>query len=177
MHKDLNSVKGGTTAMTATWFKLGLNPPLTLQNKFENKSPLNSGDERTSRGATKLTSLAGAVLNHKDDKKGHHKVVNNFFEVSRISDLFSRIYPDLNLQRVLGYTQSSPDTSNTRYGSHCDAATELLVHLDTYLELFEILRDGKGTRTCTIIENKACLGLKDEATITELVVCLCMHGQ
>lgn len=81
MHKEMNSVKGGATAMAGAWSKLGLKPPIPLRNKYEVKDTSISGDEKVSRGAVKLTSLAGAIINHKDDKKGAHQVINNYFEV------------------------------------------------------------------------------------------------
>lgn len=43
MHKDLNSVKGGNTAMMAAWADLGLVPPVLLANK-QNASTLREVD-------------------------------------------------------------------------------------------------------------------------------------
>ncbi|CDO75906.1 hypothetical protein BN946_scf184768.g8 [Trametes cinnabarina] len=102
MHKDLNSVKGGNAAMMAAWTDLELKPPILLANK-ENASALRDIDvdavigasslllnedltaaelralESSARGAVKLTSLAGALFNHKDSKKGHHDTYNFYF--------------------------------------------------------------------------------------------------
>jgi len=39
----------------------------------------------------------------------------------------------------LGYQVPFPDTSNIRYHSHCNAASELLVHLLLYKEFLELV--------------------------------------
>ncbi|KAG8736414.1 hypothetical protein FRC10_009332, partial [Ceratobasidium sp. 414] len=74
MHKELNAVKGSAAAMGAAWGKLCWNPPIPLQNKYEQKES-SAGDEKAPRGGVKLTSLDGAVMNHKDEKKGYHESV------------------------------------------------------------------------------------------------------
>lgn len=48
-------------------------------------------------GAVKLTSLAGALFHHKDDKKGHQDFLRIFFEAAE----------------AIGYAIKFPDTSNT----------------------------------------------------------------
>lgn len=87
MHKELNAVKGGVTSMAAVWSKLGLAPPIQLKNKFESAqsatvdSQANPRKQEGDRGAVKLTSLAGAIFNHKDDKRGQQDTYRYFFEV------------------------------------------------------------------------------------------------
>ncbi|EUC65941.1 hypothetical protein RSOL_503290 [Rhizoctonia solani AG-3 Rhs1AP] len=119
MHKELNVVKGGVANMISAWKELNLTPPIPLLNKFEaqkNKDPDNS-----TRGVIKLTSLAGALFNNKDDKKGYHSTVDGFF------------------QKEFGHSKRFPDTSNTRFGSHCEAATEIVLHFARIQEAYEVL--------------------------------------
>lgn len=90
MHKELNAVKGGVAAMGAAWFELKLEPPIPLRNKFESAASIGGSQadpqvkSESSRGAAKLTMLAGAIFNHKDDKKGQHHTYKYHFEVSNI---------------------------------------------------------------------------------------------
>ena len=110
--------------MKAFWITAGLIPLVKLMNidnawaAASGSSAAKTNAESVSQGGgTKLTSLAGAIFNHKDEKKGQADTYRIFFE------------------RELGYMISFPDTSNTRYGSHCLAAAELLVHRELYIKL------------------------------------------
>ncbi|CDO74216.1 hypothetical protein BN946_scf185043.g268 [Trametes cinnabarina] len=164
MHKDLNSVKGGNAAMMAAWTDLELKPPILLANK-ENASALRDIDvdavigasslllnedltaaelcalESSARGAVKLTSLAGALFNHKDSKKGHHDTYNFYF------------------REVVGHSLRFPNTSNTCYQSHCTAAAELLVHHQQYLNFLVIIRDRKERPGFNHLEENVYKGL------------------
>jgi hypothetical protein len=101
MHKELNSVKGGNARMMEFWKKAGLTGPIPLMNR-DNAAAAIAGpssartrvENVTQAGAVKVASLAGALFNHKDDKKGHHDIFRIFFE------------------SMLGYIFSFPDTSN-----------------------------------------------------------------
>ena len=83
MHKELNAVKGGNTAMMAWWQDQdpSIPGPCLLANKDnaatlhdilleDDLSSLNSAERRaldvSAAGAVKLASLAGALFNHKD---------------------------------------------------------------------------------------------------------------
>jgi hypothetical protein len=126
MHKELNAVKGGDAAMRSFWIGTEFDPPMKLMN-IDNARAAASGsltalknaETASQGGGTKLTSLAGAIFKHKDEKKGQADTFRIFFE------------------REIGYMIRFPDTSNTRYQSHCLAAGELLVHLDLYLKLLD----------------------------------------
>ncbi|KAJ2977047.1 hypothetical protein NUW54_g11471 [Trametes sanguinea] len=181
MHKDLNSVKGGSSAMAMAWGELGTTPPLLLTNK-ENTSALKGVDldvlaaassllstedltaaelralESSTRGGVKLTSLAGALFNHKDDKKGHHDTYAFYF------------------RETVGQPLRFPDTSNTRYGSHCAAAAELLVNREHYLRFLEVIRDRKERPGFNNMEENVYRGLQDVPTLTELAI-LALYGQ
>ncbi|KAF8594924.1 hypothetical protein BDV93DRAFT_564910 [Ceratobasidium sp. AG-I] len=159
MHKELNAVKGGVTQMMKMWAKNNLTPPMALRNKFEaSKTDINARPNEDSRGAVKLASLLGAILNNKDDKKGQHETYRFSF------------------QQQFGYSAIFPDTSNTRYGSHCDAAAELLVNLDIYISFLQQVHDAKGTPGFTNIESNAFMGLQNIETLTELAV-LALYAQ
>ncbi|KAG1851408.1 hypothetical protein F4604DRAFT_1934096 [Suillus subluteus] len=99
-------------------------------------------------GAQKVLELAGAVFRHKDDK-GQQDSLHYYFEVE------------------LGYRIQWPDTSNTRYHSHSDAACEYLVNDTLYLTFLELVPLKKESQTSTNIEynvywNFMCLKTKQE---------------
>ncbi|KAG8705918.1 hypothetical protein FRC09_002694 [Ceratobasidium sp. 395] len=84
MHKELNAVKGGVGSMAKAWESCSLTPPIALKNKFEAAKPLQGQPtSQYMRGAVKLASLAGALFNNKDDKKGYQSTVDHFFEVTQ----------------------------------------------------------------------------------------------
>ncbi|QRV88435.1 hypothetical protein RhiJN_16453 [Ceratobasidium sp. AG-Ba] len=159
MHKELNAVKGGVAQMANIWDNHQLTPPIPLQNKFEaEKSMYGAQKNHYSRGAIKLVTLAGALFNNKDDKKGYQSTIDHFFE------------------KVFGYSKRFPDTSNTRYGSYCDAAAELILNLDAYILLMAYLRDAKTTTSFTNIELNVFRALQDAPTLTELAT-LALYAQ
>ncbi|KDN43886.1 hypothetical protein RSAG8_05879, partial [Rhizoctonia solani AG-8 WAC10335] len=158
MHKELNAVKGGALRMGIAWEELGLKPPIALPNKYETTGQNKTTTERSTRGGIKVASLAGAIFNNKDDKKGYQSTVDNFFEHS------------------LGYCSRFPDTSNTRYGSYCDAAMMLILHLDKYIQLVQTICFAKTAPGFNNIESNVLNGLQDIPTLTELIV-LVLYAQ
>ncbi|KAJ7577601.1 hypothetical protein C8J56DRAFT_1060765 [Mycena floridula] len=132
MHKGMNSVKGSTAAMAKYWKDNKLTGPIKLMNK-DNKAATQLGQsaaadrvvEMSQGGAVKLTSLAGAAFNHKDDKKGQHDTLKAYCVLQ------------------LGYSIDFPDTSNTRYQFHCRACDELLINRRLYLDFLDNVRDKK----------------------------------
>ncbi|KAE9401764.1 hypothetical protein BT96DRAFT_991765 [Gymnopus androsaceus JB14] len=123
MHKDLNAHKGACAQMAQYWEENKKTPPMLLMNK-DNAAAVEDGNasakarvEKASlRGGVKLTELMGLLLKNNNSKKGqqdHHGV---YFEAREHIGFFTRF----------------PDTSNTCYQSHCDAAAEILVHLPVY---------------------------------------------
>jgi hypothetical protein len=168
MHKDLNATKGGVKHMRGGWEKHGLTPPIPLKNIYEAAGAEVPEDSRTREsaddhasgvaGAVRLTSLAGALFNHKHDEKGIHNVARDwFFEMVGVACVF-------------------PDTSNTRYGSHCDAAIELLLNHELHLELMECIRTSKTRPGLNHMEQNIKDGLQDPSTLTELAV-LAIYAQ
>ena len=168
-HKNLNSVSGGNTSMMAWWAENNIAPPILLGNR-DNAAVLNNLDslddltpaeqhalESTTRGGVKAASLAGAIFNHKDDKKGQQDTFKWWFQNAGIPIAF-------------------PDTSNNRYGTYCVAAGILLLYLDKFLEFLEFVRDSKKKRGFTNMEKNLYNALKDPATLTELAV-LALYAQ
>ncbi|TFK82844.1 hypothetical protein K466DRAFT_499535, partial [Polyporus arcularius HHB13444] len=174
MHKDLNSFKGGNTAMMAEWGIRGLTPPILLANK-DNAATLRDVDtealaallpaempldglsaaelralQTSARGGVKLVSLAGAIFNHKDDKKGQQDSYAFYFT------------------EVVGQKLRFPDTSNTRYHTYGGGAAELITNLTHYIRFLEVVRNKKERPRFSHIEENVYAGLQDVRTLTEL---------
>jgi len=70
MHKDLNAVKAGAERISKVCEEAGKVPPIVLTNKFKAQAIPGTAVCRSDRGGLKLTSLVGALVKHKDPKKG-----------------------------------------------------------------------------------------------------------
>ncbi|KAJ7475256.1 hypothetical protein B0H11DRAFT_1810745, partial [Mycena galericulata] len=169
MHKDLNSFKGGNTEMMLEWKRLGLLSPILLANKenaallrnlldpAQPKDAVLSEDqfrafEASTCGGVKTAALAGAIFNNKDDKKGQADHHVDF------------------MTRSLGKQHCRfPDTSNTRFGSHGDAAGKLITYLPQYRDIMELIEWSKQNPSLTNIEKNLRDALNDIPTLTELV--------
>ena len=134
-HKDLNSVWGGYIAMSKWWEEHKQTPPILLANcdnaavladMVSDSNTITPAQERafetTACGGIKATQLAGALFNHKDDKKGHHNIFRFWW------------------QENVGGEFTFPDTSNTHFGSYCDGATAILAHLSQFTAYLEYYR-------------------------------------
>jgi hypothetical protein len=155
MHKELNSVEGGNTRMMVWWTENKIIGPIKLMNQ-DNAAAVSAGGtvgtraaEVSQGGAVKLTSLAGALFNHKDDKKGQHDTYRFYMEAT------------------FGYIISFLDTS---YQTHCLAAVEIMVHLEIYIQFLLLIKDKKDSRTLNHLEQNVLTGLRDTPTIHELCV-------
>lgn len=164
MHKDLNTVKGADKAMQEFWKEEGKTPPILLANKdntavlerCENSSEPSSAEKRAAevskRGASHATMLGGLICRNKDKKKGQQDTYNWYME------------------HHIGYHIPYPDVSNTRYGSHGEAAAVLVVYHDHFTKFMEFVRDAKDKPALTNIEKNFLNALKDMPTLTELCV-------
>ncbi|KAF8892405.1 hypothetical protein CPB85DRAFT_1482410 [Mucidula mucida] len=161
MHKEMNSVKGGVRAMTLFWESIGGPGPIKLMNKANSAAAANSAKgsaaethaaEVSEGGAVKLTSLVGAVFNHKDDKKGQQETFKSYFE------------------EFLGYRVSCPDTSNTRFQSHCNCAIFIILYLPQILKFMSHILYSKQKVSLNHMEANILAGLKDIPTLTKLAV-------
>ena len=167
-HKDLNTVRGGYAAMSALWNVLGLPGPVLLANRDndpviqERTTALKEGDvptlaqqrafEKSARGAIKTAEIAGAIFNHKDNKKGHHDVFRFWW------------------WEHVGTPFTFPDTSNNRFQSYCDAAAALLLYRDVFIEFLEHLRINKQNSRLNHMEQNLWNALHCEATLAEFAV-------
>ncbi|THH15369.1 hypothetical protein EUX98_g9475 [Antrodiella citrinella] len=173
MHKAMNSEKWGATFMEAWWTsvmaqKMGAeaDTPMWLFNKANAaavadetaSSSKELAKQSTKRGGVKTTDLAGGIFHHKYHKKGQQDNFRWYFAA------------------ILGYMIQFPDTSNTHFGSHGMAATELLTHLSIYLEFLEIVRRVKDAGTFNNMEKNLYSALQDCGTLSELVV-LALYSQ
>ncbi|KZP26120.1 hypothetical protein FIBSPDRAFT_819832, partial [Athelia psychrophila] len=68
------------------------------------------------------------------------------------------------LENRIGYMVRFPGTSSTRYGSHGEAAAELIIRRDFYLQFLELVRDVKEKGTFTNIEDNIYHGIQDIPT-------------
>jgi hypothetical protein len=169
MHKDLNSFKGGNDEMMLEWKRLGVLGPILLANKdnaallrnlldpAHPKDAVLTDDqfrafEASTRGGIKTAALVDAIFNNKDDKKGQADRHVDFMTCS------------LGKQH-----RRFPDTSNTRFGSHGDAAAELATYLPQYREIMELIEWSKQNPSLTNIEKNLRDALNDIPTLTELV--------
>ncbi|KAF9236179.1 hypothetical protein BU15DRAFT_77278 [Melanogaster broomeanus] len=169
MHKELNGVKGGCAEMAACWEESGFERPVLLANKdnaatLKGISDTDNTDARTmaelrafevsGQGGPKTTSIAGAIFNNKDDKKGLQDVHRQYFAAIKGP----------------GGSTTFPDTSNVRYQSHCFAAEELITYLDNYIALLIQTRYKKEKRNFSHMEENLFNALNDTPTLTELAV-------
>jgi len=166
-HKDLNTFKYGVARMNSGWEERKQTPPVLLANKANaatiqlganaDSAAVQRAVDSSSRRGLKASSLAGALFNHSDDKKGYQDIHHNFMMIHK--------------QRIHGIKDHSrfPDTSNTRYQSHTYAAAELITFLDLYIGLLEDVRDSKvKSATFNHVEENVHKALQDPPTVAEL---------
>ncbi|KAJ7241045.1 hypothetical protein B0H12DRAFT_1221612 [Mycena haematopus] len=161
MHKEMNSVKGGVEGMKLFWESIGGPAPIKLMNKANDAAVAKSQKgsaasenalEVSEGGAVKLTSLLGALFKHKDDKRGQQDTFKLYFE------------------HILGYPISCPDTSNTRFQSHCNCAIFIIIHLPQILFFMSHIMYTKGKIGLNHLEANVLKGIQDVPTLTELAV-------
>ena len=112
----------------------------------------------STRGAIKTAQIAGAIFNHKNDKKGHHDFFRNWWK------------------KHVGISVTFPDTSNNRFQSYCYAAAALLLYLQIFREFLEHLRITKQNGKLNHMESNLWKALHDPATHAELVI-LALYGE
>lgn len=164
MHKDLNTFKAGAIRLTKFWKEEGLDGPVKLLSREQEKEALvakeEGGDDldRVVGGAVKLVSLIGALVNNKDEGKGYSEEFRTYTH-----------------DRV-GKSITFPDTSNVRYQCYGDAAAEIIQHPDLYTDF--ITQHGlkkKRAAGPNHMEKNILKGLVDPATMTELAVVTLYH--
>ncbi|KAJ1300458.1 hypothetical protein OPQ81_005273 [Rhizoctonia solani] len=83
---------------------------------------------------------------------------------------------DAFFQNEFGYSKRFPATNHTRFGSHCDAAIEIVLHLETYKKLLKFLSGSRPSQKFVNIEENVFNGLHDIPTLTEIAV-LALYAQ
>ncbi|KAF7292320.1 hypothetical protein HMN09_01215700 [Mycena chlorophos] len=157
--------EGERNLLTRTGRRSAPKQPIPLANKDTAKAvqkilhpekgdaPVTDNDvkrlEDIAFGGAKLTALAGAIFHNALDKRGQGDAHQLFLEFA------------LNEERVRRF----PQTNNTRFGSHGEAAVELITHLDVYRRFMEVIRVRKVSQTFTNIEKNVSDGLNDPATL------------
>jgi hypothetical protein len=91
-------------------------------------------------------------LNNKYDKVGYHDTYCDFF------------------CKINGFACRFPKTGKSRFGLHQDAAIELLVNLDVYVQFLDLIKLNKQDRSLTNIELNLYSALHNPPTLTELAV-------
>ena len=114
--------------------------------------------DKTESGGIKATQLAGALFNHKDDKKGHHDVF--WFRWSQ----------------NIGGELTFPDTSNIRFQSHCEAAA-ILVYLENFISSFEYVEAKKDTNKFNNMKNNLYKALPHYSLTKAELAVLALYGQ
>ncbi|KAF8814047.1 hypothetical protein BYT27DRAFT_7206409 [Phlegmacium glaucopus] len=167
-HKDLNTVRGGYLAIMGWWKENGLEGPVLLANRDNNPvvqeriAAIEQGDIPTSaqerafnqstHGAIKMAEIAGAIFNHKDDKKGHHDIFRYWW------------------WEHVGTPFTFPDTSNNRFQSYCDAAGALILYSQQFIDFLHNLRINKTNSQLNHMEQNLMNALQCDSTKTELAV-------
>jgi hypothetical protein len=173
-HKDLNTVRGGYVAMEKWWKEHHVEGPVLLANRDndivleERNQAIAHGDEvtpaqeqalnRSTCGAIKTAQIAGAIFNHKDDKKGHHDFFRDWWK------------------KHVGTSFTFPDTSNNRFQSYCYASAALLLYLEFFQQFLEHLRITKQNGKLNHMESNLWKALHDSATLSELAI-LALYGE
>jgi hypothetical protein len=173
-HKDLNTVRGGYTAMEKWWKEHNMEGPVPLANQdndmvlAERNQAISHGDEvtlaqeqalnRSTHGAIKTAQIAGAIFNHKDDKKGHHDFFRDWWK------------------KHVGIPFTFPDTSNNRFQSYCYAAAALLLYLQSFRQFLKHLQITKQNGKLNHMESNLWKALHDPATLSELAI-LALYGE
>ncbi|KAJ7482106.1 hypothetical protein B0H11DRAFT_1724107 [Mycena galericulata] len=160
MHKNLNVFKGAILAMQQWWIDNGLPGPLKMYNRdnaaavslAEGTDAAARAEDRTSAGAIKVASLAGAIFRHKDRKRGQQDTLRYFWD------------------HETGLNICFPDTSNTRFQSHAGACEIIVVHMELLLQFLVYVRENKANRALNHMELNVERGLQCWSTRHEFVV-------
>ncbi|KAJ7708165.1 hypothetical protein B0H17DRAFT_1191658 [Mycena rosella] len=171
MHKELNCCRSFNEGMMGYYDdNPDIEPPVLLANR-DNDATIRLAEETgqstaavqrapkvSERGGVKLISLFGALVNHKDDKKGLHDVYENYF------------------RNEIGSSVRFPDTSNTRYQSHGLGGARIISHLDKHRQFMQFVKDHKTKRTLNHLEQNIVKGLYCLKTLAQIVllVLFCM---
>src|SRR6266566_3622664 len=157
--------------MMAWWKQNKIEPPVLLANKHnaaalkdaipedEIATPAQQKAlELSTRGAVKAAQIASSILNHKDDKKGHHDTFRWWW------------YENVGVQFTF------PSTSNNRFGSNCDASAMLILHRHHFIAFLDCLWENKQSSKFNHMEKNFWKAMHCTATQTELAV-IAIYGE
>jgi hypothetical protein len=124
--------KGAILSMQRWWAENGLPGLVKLYNRdnaaavslAEGMGVAAQAEERSASRAIKVASLAGAVFQHKDRKRGQQDTLRYYWD------------------HETGLNICFPDTSNTRFQSHTAACEIIILHMELILQ-FLVLCTGK----------------------------------
>ncbi|KAJ7817071.1 hypothetical protein B0H13DRAFT_1923164 [Mycena leptocephala] len=111
--------------------------------------------ENAAFGGAKAAALAGAIFENAIEKRGQGDQVELF--------LLAKLEAGAPIKRFA-------KTNQTRFGSHGDAACELIARRDIYWEFLQAIKDLKTRPGWTNIEKNVYNALDDGPTLTELAV-------
>lgn len=142
MHKNMNVFKGGVVAMQQWWPDNNHAGPLKMYNRDngaavtlgEGTSAATRAEDRTTGGAIKVASLAGAIFRHKDRKRGQQDTLRYFWD------------------HETGFNICFPDTSNTRFQSHAGACEIIVVNMELILQFLVYVKENKISRSLNNME-------------------------
>ena len=106
----------------------------------------------TTTGGIKAASIAGAIFNHNNDKKGQQDSYQNHF------------------QSILGWLCNFPDTSSICYHLFCAAAAEFIAYTPEYIKFIDVIKMLKGKPSFNHMEANLWNALHDANTKSELAV-------
>ncbi|KAJ7787218.1 hypothetical protein B0H14DRAFT_3505801 [Mycena olivaceomarginata] len=106
----------------------------------------------------KFISLFGALVSHKDDKKGLHDIYENYF------------------RPTIGAGFRFPDVSNTRYQSHGHGGDCIITYLKEHRDFMDFIKDNKQKRMLNHLEQNIIKGIHCPQMISQMValVLFCM---
>ncbi|KAJ7361700.1 hypothetical protein DFH08DRAFT_800934 [Mycena albidolilacea] len=171
MHKELNCCKVFDDGMKKFYEEHPeLDQPVLLSNKDsdatiqladdtgESTATVQQALKVSEHGGVKLVSLFGALVNHKDNKKGIHDSYENYF------------------CPTIGASVRFPDMSNTRYQSHRRGGARIIAYLKEHHDFMDIIKDNKQKRTLNHLEQNIVKGIHCPQTISQIValVLFCM---
>ena len=106
----------------------------------------------TTAGGVKVASIAGAIFNHNNDKKGQQNSYRNHFQSI--------------LRRLCNFS----DTSSIHYHCFCAAAAELIAYTPEYIKFLDVIKMSKEKPSFNHMEANLWNALCDANTKLELAV-------
>ncbi|KZV79515.1 hypothetical protein EXIGLDRAFT_782180 [Exidia glandulosa HHB12029] len=156
MHKEMNIVVAGTGRMAEYWPSVGLEGPIIQPNK-DNAAAIALGESAAQERALAISPSGGAVLaagcgalvRHKEAKRGYQRTWNNF-----------------TLEHE-GHNLEYPDTNRNRFQAVCEGSRIIIVDWKTFVDFMGLIYHKKKTPGFTNFEQNIYDALFDDATLTE----------